>query len=128
MSGDDFARGQQYSFWTKELLFKQERALINKLNEVIPSFITQQALFLFSMGWFWGLDDYLQKSWLDEMHGVSLHGSKENLFFSTPFTRQIAYHGIHDMGQMMIDQGLVLGACTQVALKKEKGWIIGRNF
>ncbi len=107
---------------------KQEDALVGKLSELIPNKIAQYGLFLFSMGWFYGLDDYFEQDWLDEMYGVSFYGSKKNLFFATPYTRQLAYHGIHDMGQMMIDQGLVMGACTQAAKPLKNGWIIGRNF
>ncbi len=126
--GNSFQRGQQYGYWTHDFLLEQEQALIEKLNEVMPNKFFQYGLFLFSMGWFQGLDSYFEKPWLNEMYGVSLHGSKQNRFFASPYTRQIAYHGIHDMGQMMIDHGLVMGACTQIARPIEKGWLIGRNF
>ncbi len=128
LTGSPFARGQQYGYWTHDFLLEQEKSLIEKLDEVMPSKILQYALFLFSMAWFQGLEDYYETEWLHEMYGVSLHGSKQDRFFATPFTRQLAYHGIHDMGQMMIDRGLVMGACTQVARHLEDGWLIGRNF
>ncbi len=128
LKGNAFQRGQQFGYWTHDLLLRQEMALIEKLDEVIPYKFLQYGLFLFSMGWFQGIEDFYQSDWLHEMYGVSLHGSKKNRFFATPFTRQLAYHGIHDMGQMMIDRGLVMGACTQVARPLENGWLIGRNF
>lgn len=129
LTGNDYERGQQYGYWTKDFLLKQEDALIRKLNEVIPYKSLQYGLFFFSMGWFYGLDDYYKKEFIQEMYGVSHYGSKENLYFASPFTRQLAYHGIHDMGQMMIDHGLVLGACTQAATPYQGGgWLIGRNF
>ena len=129
LEGNDYERGQQFGFWTKELLFEQEKALVNKLDQVIPYKILQYALVFFSMGWFYGLDDYFKAEWIHEMYGVSHYGSQKNLFFATPFTRQMAYHGIHDLGQMMIDKGLVLGACTQAAIPRDgKGWLVGRNF
>ncbi len=128
LKGNAFQRGQQFGYWTRNLLLQQEKALFTKLDEVIPYKFLQYGLFLFSMGWFQGIEDFYETDWLHEMYGVSLHGSKENRFFATPFTRQLAYHGIHDMGQMMIDRGLVMGACTQVARPLKEGWLIGRNF
>lgn len=128
LSGTAFERGQQFGYWTQDFLGLQEKALVDKLDEVIPFKAAQYALFLASMGWFHGLDDFYQKNWIEEMYGVSFYGSKENLYFATPFTRQLAYHGIHDMGQMMIDHGMVLGACTQLAVPRSDGWLIGRNF
>ncbi|MEM7646834.1 MAG: C45 family peptidase, partial [Pseudomonadota bacterium] len=128
LEGTDFERGQQYGYWTKDFLFKQESALLKKINQVIPYSALRYGLFFFSMGWFYGLDQYYEKNWQEEMYGVSLYGSKVNLYFATPYTRQLAYHGIHDMGQMMIDHGLVLGACTQIAMPVDDGWLIGRNF
>ncbi len=128
LTGNAFERGQQYAYWTQDLLFKQERSLLKKLDEIFPWTPTQYGIAFFSMAWFQGLENYLKANWLEEMYGVSLFGSKERIFFATPFTRQIAYHGIHDMGQMMIDQGFVLGACSQIAIPQDEGWLIGRNF
>ncbi len=128
LNGNDFQRGQQFGLWTQNLLLEQEKSLLKKLEEIFPLKITQYSIALFSMVWFQGLESYLKPQWMDEMYGVSLFAPEKRLFFASAFTRQVAYHGIHDMGQMMIDRGLVLGACSQIAIPDEKGWLIGRNF
>ncbi|MCJ8276015.1 MAG: hypothetical protein HRT44_12115, partial [Bdellovibrionales bacterium] len=128
LTGNDFQRGQQFGYWTKDLLIQQEQAMVAKLDQIFPSSFLQHALFVMSMGWFNGLDDFFEEHWKREMYGVTLSTPLDRLFFSTIYTRQLAYHGVHDMGQMMIDNGLVLGACTQLAVPKKQGWLIGRNF
>ena len=125
--GTPFERGQQFGFWTKDLLQKQEDSLLKKLDEIFPK-IAQYGIFFFSMGWFYGLDDYFQENWTQEMYGVSKYAPQGDLYFTSTYTRQLAYHGIHDLGQMMIDHGLVLGACTQILKKNNDSWLIGRNF
>lgn len=128
LTGSDFERGQQFGFWTKDFLIEQEESLKRKIQQIFPSTLFRHALFLFSMIWFHDLEDYIEDSWKEEMYGVTIHTPLDRLYFSTIYTRQLAYHGIHDMGQMMIDSGLVLGACTQVLVPNNEGWVIGRNF
>src|SRR4030095_3151489 len=65
---------------------------------------------------------------LEESYGVSLSASPEFNFLLDPFSRQIAYLGLHEVGQMMIDRGTAAMACTVFAVPHEGSWVVGRNF
>jgi len=65
---------------------------------------------------------------LEEMYGVSKSTSTDFDFLLDRFTRQIAYHGLHEVGQLAVDQGSDSMGCTVVALPHKRNWIIGRNF
>ncbi len=63
------------------------------------------------------------------MYGISRSAPRKYDYLADPYTRQVAYHGLHEVGQMMVDQGFEEGmACTVIAVKRGRQWILGRNF
>lgn len=110
------------------ILRAQEESLQEELKFVLPSPFFQRALFFFSMRWFWGIENFLDKNMLDEMWGVSQHASKDFDFLADGYTRQIAYHGLHEVGQTMVDMHPESIGCTVLALPQKNGWVLGRNF
>lgn len=126
LKGSAFERGRQFGRASQELLRQQEEALNASLQDIVPSAFLRQSLMFFSMIWFQGIDRYLEDDWLREMWGVSLSAPKEFNHLADPFTRQVAYHGLHEVGQMLVDQGFQ--GCTQIAHSVDQSWIIGRTF
>ncbi|MES2856598.1 MAG: C45 family peptidase [Bdellovibrionota bacterium] len=127
VKGDAFERGYNAGHFTAHLLLEQERVLFEQLERMIPNRNVLKLLTVFGANWFRGIDKYLESWATDEMYGVSLSAPKEFDFLADGFTRQIAYHGLHEVGQLLVDQGSGF-ACTLVAFPFDKSWIIGRNF
>jgi hypothetical protein len=78
--------------------------------------------------WFWGADRYFSPADLAEMDGVSRSSPEEFAYLGNAYVRQIYYHGLHEVGQMMVDQTGDDMGCTVAALPFKQGWVIGRNF
>jgi predicted choloylglycine hydrolase len=113
---------------TAQLLYRQEKELTTQLFGMIPSKVLRAVLELFTIRWFWGIDPYFEPWMTREMLGVSKFTSHEFDYLADRFTRQIAYHGLHEVGQMMVDQQTEDMGCTVVALANRGSWVIGRNF
>lgn len=128
LEGAAFGRGKLAGEHTRALLERQEDELVTQLQTLIPSPTGLQLLILGSIVWFQGLDRYLEPWATAEMYGVSLSAPHRYDYLSDPFTRQIAYHGLHEVGQMMVDRGFEDMGCTVVALPVGGNWVLGRNF
>ncbi len=128
LKGKPVERGLYAGEATKDLLYKQEMALQTELKKVIPSEFAQRVLFFGLMRWFWGIEKYLEPWMLEEMWGVSKSTTPTLNHLADPFTRQIAYHGLHEVGQSMVDANPESFGCTVIAVPIDDRWIIGRNF
>jgi len=128
LEGTPFERGLQSGRAVRELLRRQEVELVTKLHSFIPNALLLRAAVLFGIAWFQGIDGYFEPWATDEMYGVSLSAPPEFNDLSDPFTRQVAYHGLHEVGQMMVDQQGDDAGCTVVATPYLGNWILGRNF
>jgi hypothetical protein len=127
VEGTAFGRGRLAGEHTQLLLERQEVELDIRLKQLFPSFVTQQALVLASILWFGGLERYVQPWMVGEMYGVSRSAPRVFDRLVDPFTRQLAYHGLHELGQLMVDSGYDAG-CTVVAFETDGNWTLGRNF
>ena len=127
LTGSDFDRGFNAGKLGAKLLQKQEVTLLTQLETWIPSRTVLKLLTAVAANWFRGIQDYYEPWALEEMYGVSLNAPTEGDFLADGFTRQISYHGLHEVGQMLVDQGVPF-ACTAVAAQYKDSWIIGRNF
>jgi len=132
LEGDAFERGRLAGERTKHLLARQEGELIQTLKEFFPSKLLQWSLSAFAIELFWDITKIIDYRHLQEMAGVSLSTSSNFNYLGDPFLRQIAYHGVHEAGQAMIDSGYNIEspmACTAFAVRSPDGtWMIGRNF
>jgi predicted choloylglycine hydrolase len=128
LSGSPYTRGLESGRLTKHLLDREEEELTHKLREFLPNPIMVAVLEIAAIRWFWGIDAYFEPWMTEEMYGVSKSSSHEYDNYADPYTRQIAYHGVHEVGQMTVDQGVVNMGCTVAALPFHGSWIIGRNF
>lgn len=128
LSGSNYERGYKMGELTKHLLAKQEDTLNEQLDPLLPQKWMRQAAVLSLIVWFQGLDKFLNPAYVEEMYGLSKWAPEKYNYLADPFTRQIAYHGLHEVGQMMVDQGFEGMGCTVAAVKRGKNWILGRNF
>lgn len=128
LSGNDFERGYLAGEKTQHLLRLQEESLNTKLDDLIPS---KAALFfgrLLLLRWYWGIDRFFEPWAVDEMYGVGQWAPHEYDYLADGFTRQAAYHGLHEVAQLMVDQGIEDMGCTVAALPVSGSWVLGRNF
>lgn len=141
--GSPFERGLTFGHFTQELLKTQEDQLVKQFTKFFPSRLKQYLFINLGKRWFWGMDKYLDPEWLEEMHGVSLSAPAEYNYLSDPYSRQLGYHALHEVGQMFVDYGGDSFGCTVLAVpnkansnkvqahksqSNESHWIIGRNF
>ncbi len=109
------------------MLRAQEDELTTRLFHFVPRWLFL-ALEPFGIAYFSGIDAYFEPWMTQEMYGVSKSAPHEYDWLGDGYTRQITYHGIHEIGQMMVDQkGDVMG-CTVAAVPTAKSWLLGRNF
>jgi predicted choloylglycine hydrolase len=128
VGGTLFQIGRAAGVKTKDLLYRQEEVLINQFDAFFPSRILRQVLEVLGIRYFWGIDRFLSPWMFEEMYGVSLSVTHDFDYIGTPLTRQVIYHGLHEVGQMAVDQGTESMGCTVVALPYENSWLLGRNF
>jgi predicted choloylglycine hydrolase len=128
LQGAPYDRGLEAGRLTQGLLYREEKELIHKLQELVPSNFLLSALELVAMRWFWGIDAYFESWMTQEMYGVSKSASHDFDHVADPFTRQIGYHGVHEVGQLAVDRGAADKGCTVVALPYRDGFVVGRNF
>lgn len=128
LEGTAFEQGLAWGSLTGDLLYRQEKNLVELYRELIPSRALQKMFEIFSIATFQGLESVLEKWMLDEMWGVSQSASPEFNGFASPFARQVAYHGIHEIGQLFVDLAPLGAACTFVSYPYRGNWFVGRTF
>lgn len=128
VEGNSRARGRYVGRATATLLAAQEGELQRQLRHAIPWAVAQRGLELFLMRWFSGIEEYIDERELDEMAGVGESAPHAYDFLADGFTRQVAYHGIHEVGQLFVDVGGADMGCTVFAVPGTSGWTVGRNF
>ncbi len=128
LTGGAFERGLAAGKATASLLFRQEKELTDQLRDFLPSRLARDVFFIGVIRWFWGAEKYFEPWTTREMYGVSKSASHDFDELGDPLTRQIAYHGLHEVGQLLVDQGSEDMGCTVAAFPYGSSWIIGRNF
>jgi hypothetical protein len=127
LKGNAYGRGLKSGELTAPLLRLQEQELTTKLFEHIPESVVK-ILEIPLISYFRGIEKFVEPWMLEEMYGVSKSAPKEFDSLIDSYTRQLAYHGVHEVGQMMVDQGGDDMGCTVVAAPVGKSWVLGRNF
>jgi isopenicillin-N N-acyltransferase-like protein len=133
LQGSPFERGLISGNLTKPLLLRQERELVSRLRYFFPSPLVLRPLQVLMMRWFWGADQYFGTEDLQEMDGISRSAPHEFDDLGSGYNRQLYYHGLHEVGQMMVDQsgddmGCTVAAYPFQSLSGKTSWVIGRNF
>jgi len=130
ISGGPFEMGVKAGKLSKELVYFQEQAFVNQIQELIPSNFYLRFLKYF-VSWFnKNLDRYIPLENQMEIYGVSLSADPQFDFIGNNYHRILNYHAAHDIGHAM--QNLNLVACTSFGLwdeySKDSSILIGRNF
>ena len=128
LTGSPFARGVAAGQLTGHLLLRQETELTTQFHRFFPHPWLRRVFEVLATRWFWGIDKWLEPEMIEEMYGVSLSASHDFDYLSDPLTRQAIYHGLHEVGQMMVDQKTEDFGCTVAAVPSRHAWIIGRTF
>lgn len=128
LKGSPYNIGYENGRLLQKELMLQENLMIDKINDFIPSRFVQKLFFFSSMIWFNGIEDFIDNDSLEEMEGVSKWVSSEYDYLATPLTRQVAYHGIHEVGQMFVDEDHADMGCFTTIIKDKENIILGRNF
>jgi predicted choloylglycine hydrolase len=126
--GSPYERGLATGRLTRGLIAEEEADLVAELNRFFPNPFLRRALMVAAMRWFWGIERYFPEWSTDEMYGVAQSAPHEEDTLADPFTRQIAYHGVHEIGQMFVDFDRQDFGCTAIGVPWRSGWLVGRNF
>src|SRR5262249_49281947 len=116
LEGPAFARGRKAGELTGPLLLAGEESLMTQLRLILPSDLLIQGMVLGAISWFKGVEEYIDVEHEQEMYGISLSAPKSFEYLADGYTRQVAYHGLHEVGQMMVDQGFEDMGCTVAAI------------
>lgn len=130
VEGDALERGLVNGSLTRELMHKQEVAIMDKVNNLVPSAGYQN--FLSKVVTFFNRKMYLHvpEEYKAEIYGISRFALTKYDEFAPPYVRALYLHGAHDIGHAL--QDLMLVGCTSFAAwdsKTEDGeLLLGRNF
>ena len=130
VEGDPLERGLITGSLTRELMHKQEKAIFDKIETMVPSVGYQK--FLSKMISFFNRKMHLHvpEEYKAEIYGVSRFALEEYDTFAAPYVRSLYLHGAHDIGHAL--QDLMLVGCTSFAAwdssTADGQLLIGRNF
>ncbi|WP_417290761.1 C45 family autoproteolytic acyltransferase/hydolase [Corallibacter sp.] len=130
VQGDPYQIGLETGSLTRELFEKQERALLSKVAEMVPS-KTKQYLLRKVLAWY-NRKMYLHipEEYKAEILGLSKYAGDDYDYIADDYLRILYLHGAHDIGHAFQDLALV--GCSSFAAwgdKTEDGsLIIGRNL
>ncbi len=128
LSGHPYKRGQAVGRLTKHLLDLEEDYLVAEMERFFPNVAIRHTLLFAVRRFYWGIEPWFPDWAVHEMAGVSEFSTDKYNFYADPMTRQIAYHGVHELGQMFVDFEKGDFGCTLMATPFQNGWVVGRNF
>lgn len=128
LSGHPYKRGRSVGRLTKNLLDQEEDYLVAEMERFFPVVWLRHALLFGVRRFYWGIEPWFPEWAVQEMAGVSEFSTDKYNYYADPLTRQIAYHGVHELGQMFVDFEKGDFGCTLMAVPHDQGWVIGRNF
>ena len=130
VEGDPLEIGLLTGSLTKELLQKQERVFLNKVEELVPSKGKQKFLRKFLSWYNRKLYKNVIEEYKTEIYGVSRYASDDFNNIAPPYLRALYLHSAHDIGHALKDLALV--GCSSFAVWDEKSedgnLLIARNF
>lgn len=130
VEGNPLERGLAIGSLSRDLLKKQEKAFMSKLDDFVDS--PQQKKFLSKIVKWYNRKMYLHipEEYKQEIYGISRFNSHDYDAFAKPYVLSLYLHGAHDIGHALSD--LMLVGCTSFAAwdeHTENGQLLlGRNF
>jgi len=130
IEGKPFERGIAFGKLTEELLFYQETAFVEQIQELVPSPGYLKFLKYFTAWFNRNLDKHITDEYKLEIYGTSFSCSPLYNYIGSKYQRQLNYHAAHDIGHAL--QGLNMVGCTSFSCWGDKSadstLLIGRNF
>jgi hypothetical protein len=130
LEGSPYEIGYAHGLLTKELMYAQEKAFLERLGELIPSEFYQDLMLGFARFFNRNLDEYVLPEYKQEIFGISRFASPEFDFMGPAYARMLNYHAAHDLGHALQNMNLV--ACTAFSAwgsrSADSSLILGRNF
>lgn len=130
LEGEPFEMGLINGNLTRDLIYIQEEAFVNRIYELVPSKSYLNVLKYFIAFFNRNMNEYIPEEYLQEIYGVSLSADDKFDFIGEKYQRILNYHSAHDIGHALQNMNLV--GCTAFGLWDEKSEsgnvLIGRNF
>ncbi len=130
IEGNALERGLVTGSLTRELMHKQEKAIMDKIETLVPSRGYQKFLRKVVSIFNRKMHLHIPDEYKAEIYGVSRFAMEEYNSFAPPYVRSLYLHGAHDIGHAL--QDLMLVGCTSFAAWESKTvdgqLLIGRNF
>lgn len=130
VEGTPYERGRAMGILSKELIYRQEKAFVDRIHELIPSRIYVSGLWTV-VAWFCrNLDRSIPEEYRQEISGVSQSASNAFADIGSNYERMVYYHAAHDIGHAL--QGMHMVGCTSFSVwdtsSADGSLLVGRNF
>jgi isopenicillin-N N-acyltransferase like protein len=130
IEGSPFERGLAAGQLTKTILFKQEKAVVDQIHQIVPSsFYIHFVKYLIS-GFNLNLYRNMPEENKAEVYGISLSASSSYKFVAGNYQRLLSYQGISDIGYVSSNYKKEGGTAFALWNSKTKdgNLLVGRNF
>jgi predicted choloylglycine hydrolase len=130
VAGDAIERGNKIGLLSKELIVKQEEAIIEYIKKLIPSDFMFNMFRIGAGIYNRSLGKYIPEENKEEIYAISRYASPEYNWMGNNYQRMMNYHSVHDIGQAV--QFMGFSGCSALAVWGDKtqdgNLLIGRNF
>ncbi len=130
VEGNPLERGIANGKLTENLIYKQEKNFVSKIEELVPSTFQQSLVRSFLKFFNRKLDHHVTEEFKAEIYGISQFTSDEFDFVAPVYWRTLYFHAAHDIGHALQDLAMV--GCTSFAAwgshSADGKLILGRNF
>ncbi len=130
VEGNPLERGIANGKLTENLIYKQEKTFVSKIEELVPSKFQQGLVRNFLKFFNRKLDQHVTDEYKAEIYGISEFTSDEFDFVAPVYWRTLYFHAAHDIGHALQDLAMV--GCTSFAAwgshSADGKLILGRNF
>lgn len=130
VEGNPLERGFSIGELTEELIYKQEKTFVSKIEELVPKKSQQKLVRSFLKYFNRNLDEHVTEEYQAEIYGISQFTSEEFDFVAPTYWRTLYFHAAHDIGHALQDLAMV--GCTSFAAwgnhTADGKMILGRNF
>lgn len=130
MEGSPFERGLTAGQLTKTLLFKQEKAVVDQVHQIVPNdfyiHFTKYLISAFNLNLYRNMPEENKA----EVYGLSLSASSNYKFIAGNYQRLLSYQGLPDMGYASNNYKKEGGTAFALWGKRtaNENLLVGRNF
>jgi isopenicillin-N N-acyltransferase-like protein len=130
VEGDPYSIGFANATLTHQFLEEQERALLDSVQEHLPSRAAFWTIYLIVRFNNRNLQDYVKPEYREEILGLADAGVDLYPEYGSLYHRILNYHAAHDIGHWVHDKPVI--GCTAFAVvgprSKNGSLLVGRNF